>query len=142
MTGERVDPVVPLDPDRLDAIEAQPSLVVPDAPRGRVCNECRRPLNPQPMRVLTEADALALVAVTVPVPLTDIEAAARKATPGPWTTPDVSAVWYDGGWVLTDASVEDAAHIATAGPPTVLALTKALRIAVEGLREVDLGEKP
>lgn len=68
-----------------------------------------------------------------PVPLTDIEAAAGEATPGPWTTPDVSAVWGGDGWVLTDASYEDAAHIAAADPPTVLALCDALRIAVEAL---------
>ena len=71
-----------------------------------------------------------------PVPLTDIEAAAGEATPGPWTTPDVSAVWGGDGWVLTDASYEDAAHIATADPPTVLALCDALRIAVEALDEM------
>ena len=75
-------------------------------------------------------------AVTVPVPLADIEAAAREATPGPWTTPDVSAVWGDGRWVLTDASYEDAAHIAAVDPPTVLALCEALRIAVEGLERI------
>ena len=73
----------------------------------------------------------------MPVPLTDIEAAAGEATPGPWTTPDVSAVWGGDGWVLTDASYEDAAHIATADPPTVLALCEALRIAVEGLDRVE-----
>lgn len=80
--------------------------------------------------------------MTVPVPLTDIEAAAGEATPGPWTTPDVSAVWGGDGWVLTDASYEDAAHIAAADPPTVLALCDALRIAVEALHEVAVDHEP
>ena len=105
--------------------------------------------------------------MTVPVPLTDIEAAAREAPPGPWGNSSHNVWTADSTLVATgwSQSRADAVYIATADPPTVLALCEALRIAVEGLdvfaaadtewisglagerlaavRElVDLGEKP
>ena len=97
--------------------------------------------------------------MTVPVPLTDIEAAAREsATPGPW---QIDRVGYEGEVLgpdrraIADVFVEGAGqaadyqlayrtarHIAAADPPTVLALCEALRIAVEALHEVAVDHEP
>ena len=88
-----------------------------------------------------------------PVSLDEIEAAAEATddyphgSPGPWTViPEGSvsppAVWSSAArdFVAADLTTIDAAFIAAADPPTVLALCKALRIAVEGLeRAIDGG---
>ncbi len=73
--------------------------------------------------------------MTVPVPLADIEAAAREAPPGPWGNSSHNVWTADSTLVATgwSQSRADAAYIAAADPPTVLALCEALRIAVEGL---------
>ena len=75
-----------------------------------------------------------------PVPLDEIEAAAREATDGPWH--QMAAAAWSGTNESPDLVADcplyaDAIHIATADPLTVAALTKALRIAVEGLDRVD-----
>ena len=80
----------------------------------------------------------------MPVPLTDIEAAAEKAqtgypdgSPGPWVrmadADGMPGVWSSAArdFVCSDLTGLDANYIATADPPTVLALCEALRIAVE-----------
>ena len=71
-----------------------------------------------------------------PVPLDEIEAAAREATDGPWH--QMAAAAWSGTNESPDLVADcplyaDAIHIATADPPTVSALCEALRIAVEGL---------
>ena len=88
--------------------------------------------------------------MTVPVPLTDIEAAAEKAqtgypdgSPGPWVqmadADGMPGVWSSAArdFVCSDLTGLDAVYIAAADPPTVLALCKALRIADEGLDRVE-----
>lgn len=75
-----------------------------------------------------------------PVPLDEIEAAAREATDGPWH--QMAAAAWSGTNESPDLVADcplyaDAIHIATADPLTVSALCEALRIAVEGLDRVE-----
>ena len=74
-----------------------------------------------------------------PVPLDEIEAAAREATDGPWH--QMAAAAWSGTNESPDLVADcplyaDAIHIATADPLTVSALCEALRIAVEGLEHI------
>lgn len=87
------------------------------------------------------------------VDLTDVEAKAQAATEGPWEPQEST----HGTWEVRDAAdrvawvpaifstdpkghrpdrTADAAHIATADPPTVLAMAEALRIAREALESL------
>jgi hypothetical protein len=83
------------------------------------------------------------------VVLDEVERKAREATPGPWELLDPESDWSVAGvvaecrdddhevWVVTDGPIveegRDAAHIAAADPPSVLAMAEALRVAREAL---------
>jgi len=93
--------------------------------------------------------------VSIPVDLRAVEATAQEATPGPWWVVDQAEPWGSARvvgevrpgaeeWMIvaecdigpTDQAVDpDAAHIAAADPPTVLAMVEALRIAREAIAD-------
>jgi hypothetical protein len=77
----------------------------------------------------------------VSIDLDDLERLAKAATPGPWDAGTCEGeVWSDKLLVVWDALPNDAAYIAAANPPTILALIARLRAAeavAEGVAAYD-----
>lgn len=75
-----------------------------------------------------------------PIPLGEVEAAAKAATEGRWEVDERDLTIFGGDLATVDVasatSTSDATHIATSDPPTVLAIIDALRDAESALEEL------